>query len=77
MSTGKRHEHRVEATNAHSPNAKSVWTFKELFLREDSSTFARPAYDVDLQNEADWVSQHGPQAVFKGPDFHNFEEMSF
>jgi hypothetical protein len=35
-----------------SPNAKSVWTFKELFLREDSGTFARPAYEVDLQNEA-------------------------
>jgi hypothetical protein len=65
MSTGKRHEHRVEATNAHSPNAKSVSTFKELFLREDSSTFARPAYDVDLQNEAAGYHSMVPKRYLK------------
>jgi len=31
---------------------------------EDSGNIARPAYDVDLQNEGGWVSQHGPQAAF-------------
>ena len=51
MSTGKWHEHRV-GQRTDSLDAKSVGTFKELFLREDSSTFARPAYEVDLQNEA-------------------------
>ena len=40
------------ATNAHSPSATSAGTFKELFLGEDSSTLPRPAYEVDLQNEA-------------------------
>src|SRR6267143_1623687 len=48
------YEHRQLAstsggtTNAYSPSAKSVGTFDEFFLRGGQ----RPAYDVDLQNEA-------------------------
>ena len=56
--TIKTYEHRqvastsVGATNAHSPSAKSVGTFTELFLRGEQRHIARPAYDVDLQSEA-------------------------